>query len=159
MSLKYVVGFVFNERRTSVVLLHKRRPAWQAGLLNGPGGMVGANETWEQAMEREFAEEAGVVVPAADWTLVAMLRSGLTPEAAWKTPDVEVAFLMALDDVAYVGARTCTDEEVDRYELRDIGDLNVIPNLRYLVPLAAAFGESANGWRLHTPVTLLETHP
>lgn len=36
----YVVGFMFNDRGSSVVLITKNRPSIQAGLLNGPGGAM-----------------------------------------------------------------------------------------------------------------------
>ena len=34
----YACGFLFSDDRRHVVLIRKRRPAWQAGKLNGVGG-------------------------------------------------------------------------------------------------------------------------
>jgi len=35
---RYVLGFCFGPSLTTVVLIKKNRPAWQAGRLNGVGG-------------------------------------------------------------------------------------------------------------------------
>ena len=59
MIKKYVVGFMFDTSLTNVALIRKTKPAWQAGLLNGIGGKVEAGESFDDAMVREFSEEAG----------------------------------------------------------------------------------------------------
>jgi hypothetical protein len=56
---RYVVGFMFDFAFERVALIRKRKPIWQAGKLNGIGGKIEANETREEAMRREFIEEAG----------------------------------------------------------------------------------------------------
>lgn len=61
VEIEYVLGFMFNEDESKVLLIMKNRPAWQAGKLNGVGGKIEAGETPIQAMEREFAEETGFV--------------------------------------------------------------------------------------------------
>src|SRR5439155_26466068 len=67
----YVCGFLFSPDRGRVVLIRKRRPAWQAGKLNGVGGKLEAGETPIDAMRREFREEAAVDVH--DWQHVLTL--------------------------------------------------------------------------------------
>lgn len=57
---RYVLGFIFDVDGREVVLIEKRRPSWQAGLLNGIGGKIEAGETPIQAMERECREECGL---------------------------------------------------------------------------------------------------
>jgi 8-oxo-dGTP pyrophosphatase MutT (NUDIX family) len=54
---RYVVGFLFSQDESKVLLVWKNRPAWQNGKLNGIGGKIEAGETPLQAMEREFKEE------------------------------------------------------------------------------------------------------
>ena len=61
VAVEYVLGFMFNEAESKVLLVWKNRPAWQAGKLNGVGGKIEAGETPVQAMNREFAEETGFV--------------------------------------------------------------------------------------------------
>src|ERR1700675_3013232 len=66
---KYVVGFILDPTLSKVVLIRKMKPEWQNGLLNGVGGKVGdtiPGETPQQAINREFKEEAGV--EGLDWT-------------------------------------------------------------------------------------------
>ena len=45
MIQHYACGFLFSQDRTRVVLIRKRRPAWQAGKLNGVGGKKGPDLT------------------------------------------------------------------------------------------------------------------
>ena len=61
----YVCGFFFSPDRGRVLLIRKRRPAWQVGRLNGVGGKIEPGESPAQAMCREFREEAGLDV--GDW--------------------------------------------------------------------------------------------
>lgn len=57
---RYVAGFMFANNLSQVVLIHKRRPAWQCGLWNAIGGSIEDGETPDQAMSREAREETGV---------------------------------------------------------------------------------------------------
>ena len=57
----YTIGFVFNKAKDAVLLIKKRKPSWQAGYWNAPGGKIEQNETPLQAICREFREETGVV--------------------------------------------------------------------------------------------------
>lgn len=62
---EYVVTFVFDADLAKVVLLEKKRgPEALVGLWNGVGGKVERGEYLEEAAIREFAEEAGVVLPS-----------------------------------------------------------------------------------------------
>jgi 8-oxo-dGTP diphosphatase len=65
MKTRYVVGYLFNNDGTAVILLRKTHPEWQAGKLNGVGGRVEENETPAACIEREFLEETGV--PCNQW--------------------------------------------------------------------------------------------
>lgn len=59
----YVLGYYFNRDLNRVTLIHKNRPAWQAGKLNGVGGHLEESDASSmKAMEREFYEETGVTV-------------------------------------------------------------------------------------------------
>lgn len=70
MSEQYVLGFLFDATRESVLLMLKQRPEWQHGLWNGVGGKIEGDETPEVAMRREFAEEAGLNVA---WTAFGLM--------------------------------------------------------------------------------------
>lgn len=72
--IEYVLGFAFSPFGW-VALIRKNRPDWQAGRLNGIGGKVEhSDDTYADAMEREFREETGVVIPANEWRYVGVMQ-------------------------------------------------------------------------------------
>lgn len=56
-KINYVCGFLFHG--DWVLLVKKKKPVWQAGLLNGIDGKVEKFETVGECMRREFLEETG----------------------------------------------------------------------------------------------------
>ena len=48
------LGFIFDATLEQVLLVHKNRPTWQAGRINGVGGKVEDGETPEVALIREL---------------------------------------------------------------------------------------------------------
>ncbi len=68
---KYVIGFVFDTKTQEVLLIEKKRPNWQKGLLNGVGGKAESFETDRPvlAMVREAEEETGLQTRPEDWLL------------------------------------------------------------------------------------------
>lgn len=65
--MNYCLGFMFDFALQNVVLIRKKRPVWQEGLLNGVGGKLEQGESPIQAMVREFREETGIVTTESDW--------------------------------------------------------------------------------------------
>lgn len=63
----YVLGFAFIPDRSKVLLIEKKRPAWQLGMLNGVGGKVEQGELISAAMAREFQEETGILTEKEHW--------------------------------------------------------------------------------------------
>lgn len=120
---KYVCGFMFDSN-ARVLLIAKLRPDWQAGKLNGIGGRVEEGETETQAMRREFQEETGIVCD--NWCLFCVLRDA----RGWP-----VYFYYGAGNI--YAAQRLTDEEPVILECSDLGfDARVIPNLRWLIPMA-----------------------
>ncbi len=123
----YACGFLFSPDRTHVLLIRKRRPAWQAGKLNGIGGKIETGETPLDAMRREFREEAGVDV--IDWQEILTLtgRDDAGSGVAWRGH-----FFRAFGDVD--AAHAMTDEALERHA---VGALprDTIPNLHWMIPL------------------------
>jgi 8-oxo-dGTP diphosphatase len=127
---KQVVGFVFNETESAVLLMLKARPEWQVGRLNGIGGSIEPGETPSQAMLREVLEE----VPALDkipmrWHLFARLSV--------RVQDPEVSLLYCFRSNASLYDLHCTSPGeslvvASPYNL----PLNVLPNLHWLIPMA-----------------------
>lgn len=125
-SVEYVVGFCFDPTLLHVVLVRKNRPDWQAGRLNGVGGHVEEDETPEDAMNREFSEEAGVA--DLDW-----MKFGTLVGSGW------TVHLFCARDERYNTVRTMTDEPIGIYQAFEIPWMTAVSNLRWLVPLAHDF--------------------
>lgn len=123
---EYVVGFLFSIDRRQVVLIQKKRPSWQAGRYNGPGGRIEAGETAHEAMRREFAEETGVSV--RNWHRFCSLSGKGRIDAK---PTV-IYFFRAFGGVGCVAS--LTDERVEAYHVDALP--NVLPNLTWLIPMA-----------------------
>lgn len=125
---QYVLGLVWRALdSTSVLVVQKKRPEWQAGRYNGPGGKVEFGEDVLTAMQRELYEEAGVLCPQAEMRHFATLWNG-----TWEVHCVAVVIPTALlADVA-----TKTDEEVRWVDRKELYYQSFLPNLRWLVPLA-----------------------
>src|SRR5688572_12750088 len=102
----YVCGFMFSPDRSRVLLIRKRRPAWQVGKLNGVGGKVEPGEVPLHAMRREFREEAGLDV--ADWQHALTLTGS----------DWSADFYRAFGDID--AARPLTDELLEVHPTRPL---------------------------------------
>ena len=113
-----VVGFLF-DGNGNVALIHKNRPDWQKGRLNGIGGKIEPGETPEEAIIREFEEEAGATVA---WQQYCRVHGD----------DYQVFYFSSRDRV---DIRTMTDEEVAWYPVSNLPS-NALPNLAWLIPMA-----------------------
>lgn len=125
---EYVVGFLLDDQ-DGVALIRKNRPEWQAGRLNGIGGHVEPDERPYDAMCREFHEETGVSIRG--WKRFVVMDF----------PGARITFFRhRVPSTIAIGLRSATDEEVAVYPLhmvRDDAFYRIIPNLSWLLPLAA----------------------
>ena len=119
--ISYVVGFAF-DGGGNVALIRKTRPDWQKGRFNGIGGHIEALELSHAAMVREFEEETGVAIP--EWDMFARLQGEDWSVDFYRVFEVDFTFL-----------KTTTDEEVLVYPADQL-PAEVLPNLRWLIPLA-----------------------
>jgi 8-oxo-dGTP diphosphatase len=117
---QWVVGFLFRNN-AEVALVLKTHPDWQAGKLNGVGGKIEEGESRLAAMQREFLEEAGVMIK--DWREYACL----------KVQNGDVYFFVALGDHPI---QSMTEEQVSWYPLDKLKNLPILENLNWLIPLA-----------------------
>jgi 8-oxo-dGTP diphosphatase len=122
-KIQYVDGFLFSPDYKHVVLIRKNRPANQNGLLNGIGGRIELDEAPSEAMTREFYEEAGLKITS--WKEFAVMNG-----ENW-----EVYFYYAVSE-HYDLVESKTDEKIEIHYLFDLANINVIPNLRWLIPMA-----------------------
>lgn len=140
--IEYVCGFMFDhDPPRQVLLVRKSHPEWQKGKLNGVGGKVGTvklvngsegPETNFEAMVRKFYEETGVMTSESVWELKVEMTGPdhVTGEswtvyffaAHWPAGPWPASFKEDTDEPAY-------------WYLPDRLPANVIPNLRWLIPL------------------------
>ena len=126
---EYVVGFLFDEKAKeyhktglgSVALINKIRPTWQAGRLNGIGGHVERGEFPDDAIRREFIEEAGVSINSWEYKL--------KYEGPTYVLYVYSAFSDSLWDVI-----SKTDEKVEMFSIEGAIGSNTIYNLEWFIP-------------------------
>jgi ADP-ribose pyrophosphatase YjhB (NUDIX family) len=120
--MKYVLGFYFSEDKTQVALIRKNKPIWQKNHLNGIGGKIEPNEHANDAMVREFKEEAGIEV--LNW------RKFCTLFHFKNVVNCYVAF-GNLENI-----KSLTDEEVSIFNVNQLNNEIIMPNLLWLIPLA-----------------------
>lgn len=138
--VRYVVGFMLDHERENVVLIQKNRPSWQAGKLNGVGGKVETGESSLDAMVREFAEEAGAFTNPVSWDLMCSISWPDDWEriASHRSPSIDFYRCILPPETSPAHAvRTMTDEPVGVIPVARLGEFEVTPNLRWLIPLAA----------------------
>lgn len=146
--VEYVVGFAF-DWDGRVALIRKNRPEWQAGRLNGIGGHVEPGERPEDAMEREFWEETATRLTA--WDLFVVMDF----------PDAHIYFyrLLDLDPRVLDGLLTTTDEQVCLVWPGDANRHLMIPNLTWLIPLAAYTADTYGPIHVHASMAEVVSSP
>jgi 8-oxo-dGTP diphosphatase len=123
----YVAGFAFDEPGDHVLLVEKRRPAWQAGKLNGIGGKVEPGELPVEAMAREFEEETGVATTEGEWREFAVVTTDKSRVHM---------FAVRLPRGRVETAKTTTDERIRVVLTGELHEWTTLPNLAWLVPMA-----------------------
>ncbi len=123
--MDYVSGFMYSPDHQKVVLIKKKQPKWQSGLLNGVGGKVEEGETAQNAMSREFEEETGLETDPAEWRLFSIITD--------KSRNDIHFFYTTNEDFHKV--KTVEAEEVGIYETTHLPH-NIIHNLRWLIPMS-----------------------
>lgn len=122
--IKYVCGFLFHPSLDTVALILKNKPAWQKGKFNGIGGKIEPGETPKEAMEREFKEEAGVVIDKSLWFPLCQVGDDTY------TVDFLYAVSGAISEV-----KTMEEEKVITMAINDMHNWKLIDNLHWLIPL------------------------
>lgn len=117
-----VVGFIISPDKQRIALIRKEKPQWQKGLLNGIGGKVEEGESLINALIREVNEEACVEI--TEWRRIAEIED----------TDVVVHFFVSFTD-KIDSVKTATNEKIEVHEIARLLFLEVVPNLRWLIPM------------------------
>lgn len=144
----YVLGFAFDEYLSRVLLINKVKPDWQKGLLNGVGGKLEPNETVSEGMVREFFEETGFMTWGIQWDRFAVMRFE-------EQPDVRIVLHCFTAQIHWFEPRRDHPSgEVARWRSAEVShQMNVIPNLNWLVPMARL--RLANpAWEEHCEISI-----
>ena len=137
--MEYVVGFLIDRVSREVALVRKNRPDWQAGKCNGIGGKIEPNESPDEAMAREFEEEAGH--SRTDWERFCVLVGG----EPWSRSDgFQVHFFRAFASNLHDLVFTKTDEFIVVSPLDDLPEH--VPNLDWLLPMAMNKEADSANW-------------
>jgi len=131
---KYVLCYV--QRESEVLLISKKRPDWQKGRYNLPGGHVEKDETFEAAARRELWEEAGIL--SENHTVYGLIRGQEAEVAVVRCPVIE-----KYSEIVY----DLTDEQVwwEPIYMAMMG-AKLMNNLRVIIPFMLAH---YRGWVLY----------
>lgn len=124
MMKAYTLGFIFDPTYSKVLLMHKNRPEWQKGKVNGVGGKIEEGETSAACMVREVREETGLATRESDWMLVGTIKG--------QDYFCDVYGLIHASDMGE--AVTATDEAVEWFYVNNLPS-HVVSNLTWLVPI------------------------
>ncbi len=127
MKRYFVVGFLFSEKKDRVLLIHKNRPDWQKGKLNGIGGKIEHGETPRQAIAREAMEECGCDLSVESWKDVTLMTS--------HAGDIRVHVFAAQYNGHESAVHQRTDEMIEWFDTMRLPE-TCIENLHWLIPLA-----------------------
>jgi 8-oxo-dGTP diphosphatase len=134
--IRYVLGFVFDFGFRNVLLIEKKRPEWMMGRLNGLGGKIEEGESPLEAMRRELAEETRGRLPEVELAPFGRLRV-LDESSARLGAEVWLFHGKLLSEMDPRLRALEVDEGVLMVVGReDLSNWNVMPNLRYMVPMA-----------------------
>lgn len=126
---KYVVGFLI-DTNWNVVLIRKNRPTWQKNKLNGPGGKIEDGETPEQAMKREFTEEAGIIFDG--WKLV----TKMTDESDQTNKYELYVYKGFVEDVREIAVKSMTEELIEIHNIKQLFDEQILPSAMWLITMS-----------------------
>jgi len=132
MIREYVLGLAFDPSLERVVLIHKNRPDWQRGLVNGIGGKVETEDDCIlSAMKREAYEEADIAFKniMIGWTHYLDMTGQVNKRKHW----IVHCFYAILQKDAVIKSKT--DEQVSFFHVDNLPE-NMVPHLQMNIQLA-----------------------
>lgn len=113
--MEYSTGFLFDPDFKRVVMIKKQTPAWQNGLLNGPGGKREPNENSLMNVMREFFEETSVMFAGWKYLKSYIFNKDHVVDVWYGTTSLD-----SLD------IKSLTAEEVGIYAVSDLTEQTVV---------------------------------
>lgn len=123
--MTYTLAFIFNEDLSKVLLLKKTRPEWQAGHLNGIGGKCEPNEPPLKCIQREVFEECGL-------ENIFFEKTGIIAGDAY----IVYVYNARISSHLLESAVSKTDEIVSLYDVSDLHNQELLPSVKYLIPMS-----------------------
>ena len=121
----YVAGFLFSAGRKQVVLVEKINLEWQRGRLNGVGGKIEpVDNPPTAAMVREFGEETGLLIH--EWEMFCQVKHRGNLTYFFRS--------FAESSVEHISSQEA--EKIAAYPVSEVAELNTMPNLNWLIPMA-----------------------
>lgn len=125
---RYVVGFAFTEKLDYVLLVEKRRPDFQKGLINGIGGKIDKGETPIDAMRRESLEEIGLSL-TFKWDCKGVMK-GINNDGRLFECYIFYAYTDEINNYRQMEDEPLLFVNTQRYK-----DLPLMENLKFLIPM------------------------
>ena len=126
MTMKrYSFGFIFTPSFDRVLLIHKIKPDWQNGKINGIGGKIEENESPLTCVTREVKEESNLSIPEKKWIYIANLKSN--------DFFTEVFACVYKEDIN--NAKSLEVEQIEWFPTSKLPS-NLMNNLYWLIPLS-----------------------
>jgi 8-oxo-dGTP diphosphatase len=122
---KYSLGFIFNASLNKVLLMHRIKPEWQKGKINGIGGKVEEHESALSSMVRETQEETALTIKENEWQYIANLSS----------PEFFTEVFACIYPGNIADAKSLEEQKIEWFSLDKLPS-NMINNLRWLIPLS-----------------------
>lgn len=128
-----VCGFMMNLDKLWVLMIKKNRPDWMIGKLNGIGGSVeDSDDSYPEAMAREFQEETGIFTAPSDWFEFLELHTD---------HHTIVHFFVSYQALSFMHmARSLTDEKPEVCEISALEFLETLPGICWQIRMALSFG-------------------
>lgn len=155
----YVVGFIFSNDFSRVLLIRKNKPEWQKGYLNGLGGKIESGERSIDAICREVEEESGLILPMMAWKHTVTIH----------TPASDIYFFYARHD-ALEEAISRTSEQIVVVDVTKMYALSSeldgplvpamyfpLPNLNWLLPLCIYHDSDLGGSHISEVIHIYES--
>lgn len=122
--IRYTLGFLFNQTLTKVLLIHKLKPDWQKGKINGLGGKFEQDEDAFTCIAREVEEESSIRTTPSEWKKIGELHS-----SKWV---VDVMAMIYNSDEN--NAKSMEEQKID-WRSVDSLPVNIMSNLSWLIPM------------------------